>query len=182
MAHIALPDDLPGIAGPMEAYPGTAAHLRGLAEALLRGPSSLTPGERETIAAAVSDGNACRFCARSHAAAARHHLREEAGMVDAVLAGVEHASITPKLRALLAIAEKVRRDGREVSEADVAHAREAGADDRAIHDAVLIAAAFCMYNRYVDGLGTWAPDDDRAYDVMGARLAEQGYRPTTPSE
>jgi uncharacterized peroxidase-related enzyme len=174
--HIKLPDGLAGISGPMAAYPETAVHLRGLANALLRGPSSLTPGERETIAAYVSSGNECLFCMRSHAAVARHHLGEDAPMVDAVLAGEECAAVSPKLRALLAIADKVRRDGRQVTAEDVAAARQADADDKAIHDTVLIAAAFCMYNRYVDGLGTLAPDDDAMYAASGAWLAANGYQ------
>ena len=79
------------------------------------------------------------------------------------------------MRALLSIAGKVRQDGRLVTEADVQAARDAGADDKAIHDTVLIAAAFCMYNRYVDGLGTWAPVGAEAYKESGIRLPTKGY-------
>lgn len=177
MAHITLPENAPGISGPMQAYPETAVHLRGLANALLRDSESLTPGERETIAAFVSAGNECAFCTKSHAAAARHHLGENREIVDAALSGESCDLLSPKLAALLKIAEKVRRDGREVTSSDITSAREAGADDKAIHDTVLIAAAFSMYNRYVEGLGTWAPDDDAMYDEMGARLAKDGYKP-----
>jgi uncharacterized peroxidase-related enzyme len=166
----------------MLAYPETAVHLRGLADALLRGPSSLTPGERETIAAFVSSGNSCAFCTRSHAAVARHHLGEERKVVDAALSGELGDIVSPKLEALLAIAEKVRRNGREVTAEDVERARRAGADDKALHDTVLIAAAFSMYNRYVDGLGTWTPDDQAMYDTMGARLAEHGYQAARPED
>jgi uncharacterized peroxidase-related enzyme len=182
MAFISLPEGVPGIAGPMQAYPETAVHLRGLANALLRGPSSLTAGERETIAAFVSSGNECAFCARSHAAVARHHLGEDRGVVEAALSGEPGSLISPKLAALLTIAEKVRRNGREVTAEDVERARQTGADDKAIHDTVLIAAAFSMYNRYVDGLGTWAPDDQQMYDTMGARLAKHGYMPVQPED
>jgi uncharacterized peroxidase-related enzyme len=131
----------------MQAYPETAVHLRGLANALLRGPSSLTPGERETIAAVVSAGNQCVFCTRSHAAVARHHLGKEQEVIDAALSGDPHAVVSIKLKALLTIAEKVRRDGREVTTDDVKQARAAGADDKAIHDTVLIAAAFSFRRR-----------------------------------
>ena len=159
----------------MIAYPETQVHLSGLAEALLRGPSSLTSGERETIAAYVSSGNECRFCRESHAAAARAHLGEQRAVVDQVIANAANADVSPKVKALLVIADKVRRDGRLVQADDVARARTAGADDKAIHDTVLIAAAFCMFNRYVDGLGTWAPEEPAAYIESGKRLAEQGY-------
>ncbi|QEH38940.1 Carboxymuconolactone decarboxylase family protein [Aquisphaera giovannonii] len=175
MAHIHLPEGAPGIIGPMAAYPETQRPLNDLAEALLRGPSSLTPGERETIAAYVSRGNECHFCCQSHAAAARAHLGPQKSLVDEVLADVAGSPASPKLKALLAIADKVRRDGRLVQAADVARARAEGADDKAIHDTVLIAAAFCMFNRYVEGLGTWAPQDPADYVESGERLAHHGY-------
>ncbi len=175
MAHITLPDGAPGITGPMMAYPETEKHLSGLAEALLRGPSSLTSAERELIASYVSSGNECYFCTQSHAAAARAHYAEECAIVDHVLTDLRSAPVSPKLRALLVIADKVRRDGRLVQAADIEQARTDGADDKAIHDTVLIAAAFSMYNRYVEGLGTWAPRDPSAYEETGIRLAKQGY-------
>jgi uncharacterized peroxidase-related enzyme len=182
MPHIRLPEDAPGIIGPMIAYPETRPHLNGLAEALLRGPSSLSPAERELIAARVSSGNECHFCTQSHAAAARAHYGEAAEVVDRVLDDPGTAAISPKLKALLAIADKVRRDGRLVEAGDVERARAEGADDKAIHDTVLIAAAFCMFNRYVDGLGTWAPRDPAAYVAMGARLAGRGYLGDDPGQ
>jgi len=175
VAHIALPEGVPGILGPMTAYPETERHLSGLAEALLRAPSSLTSAEREMIAASVSSGNECYFCTQSHAAAAREHFGDRRDVVDLVLEDRREAPITEKLKALLEIADKVRRDGRLVQPEDVERARAAGADDRAIHDTVLIAAAFCMYNRYVDGLATWAPRDPELYRQSGVRLATQGY-------
>jgi uncharacterized peroxidase-related enzyme len=175
MPHIKLPDGAPGITGPLQAYPDSAQHLSGLAQAMLRGPSSLTEAEREIIATRVSSGNECYFCTQSHAAAARHLLGDECRLVDAVIANVNDATVSPKLRALLHIADKVRRDGRLVTEEDIRMAVDAGADDRAIHDTVLIAAMFCMYNRYVDGLATWTPKDPALYDQMGERLASQGY-------
>ncbi|MEU4238273.1 carboxymuconolactone decarboxylase [Actinoplanes sp. NPDC026619] len=160
MAHIPLPP-LPGIAGLLAAYPQTAGPLNSLAEALLRGPSPLTPGQRESIAAYVSRGNECTFCARTHGAVA-----------DQLGGG---SGPEPMMDALLAIAEKVRVDGRSVTAGDIARARAAGADDRAVHDTVLIAAAFSMFNRYVDGLDTFTPDDPDAYARHARALAENGY-------
>lgn len=175
MAHIKLPEGAPGIVGPMIAYPETQKHLSGLAEALLRGPSSLSSAERELIASYVSSRNECHFCTQSHAAAARVHYGDERSVVDQVLANAAAAPVSEKMKALLVIADKVRRDGRLVQPHDVEKARAAGADDKAIHDTVLIAAAFCMYNRYVEGLGTWAPPDPAAYEEDGVRLAKVGY-------
>jgi uncharacterized peroxidase-related enzyme len=176
MAHITLPQGAPGIVGPLLAYPETEKHLNGLAEALLRGPSSLTPAEREMIATFVSARNDCFFCTETHAAAARHLVGPDtSGVVDLVRTDDPRAPVTPKLKALLEIARKVQKGGRRVTEDDVARARSAGADDKAIHDTVLVAAAFCMYNRYVDGLATWAPEDAAVYDEIGKKLAASGY-------
>ncbi len=175
MPHINLPDGLPGITGPLAAYPETERHLTGLAEALLRGPSSLTPAERELIATHVSSGNECYFCTQSHAAAARELFGNERHVVDLVLNDVKTAPLTEKMQALLTIAGKVRQDGRLVTADDADQARAAGADDKAIHDTVLIAAAFSMFNRYVDGLATTAPVDPDLYKEAGVRLATQGY-------
>lgn len=176
MAHIELPEGLPGITGPLTKYPGTAQHLRGLADALLRGPSSLSAAERELIAAYVSSRNDCSFCMNSHAAIARHLYGEaERGLVDQTLADAQQSDLSDKMKTLLIIAGKVQQGGRRVTDDDVAQARSAGADDKAIHDTVLIAAAFCMFNRYVDGLDTWVPEDASAYDQMGIFRAEKGY-------
>jgi len=171
--HIELPG-LPGIAALLAQYPLTAGPLNELAQTLLRGPSPLTPAERETIAAYVSRRNDCTFCAGTHGAVARQLLSLEGRTVD-------EAEADPKMRALLAIADKVRVDGRSVSGDDIAHAREHGADDRAVHDTVLIAAAFCMFNRYVDGLGTFAPEGTETYEQRAKLLAEHGYLMPPPS-
>lgn len=175
MAHISLPEGLPGIVGLLEQYPKTGQHLRGLAHELLRGESALTPGERELIAAYVSSENNCFFCMSSHSAAARHLLGDQADVVEEVKLGFENAHVSEKMKALLAIAGKVQQGGRRVSDEDVARARAEGATDQEIHDTVLVAAAFCMYNRYVDGLATWSPDNPEMYDQQGAQLAAQGY-------
>jgi len=149
--------------------------MRELAEVLLRGPSTLTSGEREMIATFVSSRNDCEFCQASHRAAAAHLLDGNYDLVDAVKRDYQTAAISPKLKALLAIAGKVQQSGRLVTPADVARAGAEGATDLEIHDTVLIAAAFSMFNRYVDGLATLTPTDPDAYDVMGQRMAKEGY-------
>lgn len=174
MPHIDLPDGIPGILGPMKQYPESAKALTGLAETILRGPSPLTPGERELIAAYTSDRNDCTFCTRSHSATAGELLNDKA-LVEQVKADPETAPISDKMKALLAISAKVQDTDADVTEDDVARAREHGATDKAIHDTVLVTAAFCMYNRYVDGLDTWTPDDEALYEEHGKELAKQGY-------
>lgn len=175
MPHITLPPGVPGIGALLRTYPDSARPIKELAQVLLRGPSSLTPAERELIGTYVSAGNECSFCTNSHAYAARHLLGDQAGVVDTLLNGDTSAGLDEKMQALLNIAGKVRKDGRSVTDADVARARAAGADDRAIHDTVLISAMFCMANRYVEGLATEKPRDLSIYDEMGADLAKNGY-------
>ena len=175
MPHIVLPDGLPGITSGFAFRPETAKPMRELAEVLLRGSNTLTSGEREMIAAFVSDRNDCHFCHASHRAAAAHHMDGRYEVVDAVKQDYESAPVSPKLKALLAIAGKVQEGGKQVTTADVERARGEGATDREIHDAVIIAAAFCMFNRYVDGLATLTPTDEQAYDMMGQRMAKEGY-------
>ena len=181
MPHIALPDGLPGILGPMAIRPETAKPMNELAEFLLRGPNSLTRADRELIATRVSAGNDCHFCQSAHGAVAAHHLGDDGELVTQVKLDPAAAPVSDKLRALLAIADQVRKSGLEVTQEAVAHARDAGATDLELHDTVLIAAAFCMYNRYVDGLATWAPADAADYREHGVELAERGYVQTTAS-
>jgi uncharacterized peroxidase-related enzyme len=175
MPFIKLPEGLPGIVSGFAYRPETAKPMRELAEVLLRGPSTLSRAERETIATFVSTLNDCYFCRTSHRAAAAHNDGRNYEKVDAVCANYKDAPISEKLKALLAIAAKVQRSGKFVTSEDIEAARRNGATDLEIHDTVLIAAAFCMYNRYVDGLGTFTPKDERLYDEMGAKLASDGY-------
>jgi uncharacterized peroxidase-related enzyme len=175
MAHIALPEGLPGITAGFAFRPETAKPMRELAHLLLHGPGSLSPGERELIATYVSSKNDCYFCQTSHGAAAAAHLEGNFELVDQIKRDFQIAPVSAKLKALLTIAGKVQQDGKLVSAEDIQHAREAGATDQELHDCVLIAAAFCMYNRYVDGLGTWQPHDETMYIEMGKHLAAEGY-------
>lgn len=175
MAHINLRDDLPGIRGPMNFRPETAKPLNELVDVLLRGPHTLLPGERELIATYVSARNDCRYCQTIHGAIAAHHLDGDEALVVDVKHDPQQAAISDKLKALLAIAGKTAEGGKLVTAGDVERARRLGATDLEIHDTVLIAAVFCLCNRYVDGLATWAPDDPAFYRARAALVAEHGY-------
>jgi uncharacterized peroxidase-related enzyme len=175
MPYITLPEGLPGIRGPMAFRPETAKPLNELVEVLLRGPSTLTPGERELIATYVSSQNECFFCQSIHGAVAAYHLGGNEKLVLDVKQNYQGAEVSSKLKALLAIADKVQQGGKQVNADDIARARQEGATDQEIHDTVLISAAFCMYNRYVDGLATWQPDDPGMYRARGAKTAQEGY-------
>ncbi len=177
MPHIPVSPTTPGIRGLFEFRPETAQPLLRLAHVLLHGESPLSKGERELIATFVSHGNCCKFCTMSHAAAARHHYGEHHDVVDAVVYRNDRSGVSELFSVLLDIAERVRIGGRNVPDELVAQARTLGAVDRHIHDTVLIAAAFCMYNRYVDGLRALTPEKYEDYLTMGERMATIGYAP-----
>lgn len=175
MTYIKTDIPQPGIVELLFYKPSTGNALSNLAHTLLHGPSGLTPGERELLAAYVSHLNQCSFCHHSHAAAANAHLNDKGKTIAGILQNLQQADITAKMKALLALAAKVQQSGKMVQQADVDAARAAGATDEDVHDTVLIAAAFCMFNRYVDGLGTQTATDEE-YGPMGLRMARQGYQ------
>ncbi len=176
MAHINVPEGVPGIRSLVMFRPETGKSLYELAQVLLRGESPLSQADRELIATHVSNRNNCGFCMNSHAAAARElYGSDQSVVVDCVLSDVDRAPVSPKLRALLEIAAHTQINGKAVTEQHIAEARRQGANDREIHDTVLIAATFSMFNRYVDGLASLTPTDPEAYKEMGKRMVEKGY-------
>lgn len=174
MPYIPLEDHLPGITGLLEYRKDSAAPIRVLTQVLLRGPSTLTEGERELIATLVSYRNECTFCATAHTAAADILLGEEITSAK-VKQDIATAPVSGKMRALLTIAAQVQQGGKNVTSESVQNAKNEGATDQEIHDTVLIAALFCMYNRYVDGLSTVTPTDPAFYKGLGERLKNNGY-------
>nr|WP_294941150.1 carboxymuconolactone decarboxylase family protein [uncultured Mucilaginibacter sp.] len=177
MAHINLENELPGIRGLMAYSPKTEAPLNALAEVLLRDDdNTLTRGERELIGAYVSYLNDCFFCQNVHGALAGHYLGCNIDEIDAIKKDFTSTKLSPKMKTLLTIAASVQKGGKAVTEEQVAAAREEGATGKEIHDTVLIAASFCMFNRYVDGLATWAPQDRQFYVNRAPQRAEDGYQ------
>lgn len=174
MAYINLESHLPGVTGLLEFRKDTAEPLRALTQILLRGPSSLTEAERELIATAVSNQNECVYCTTSHAAAADAYFGDSE-VTRKVIENMDSAPISDKMKALLAIALHVQQSGKNVSLKSIEKAKMEGATDLEIHDTVMIAALFCFYNRYVDGLATYAPTDLSYYTDMALRLKEKGY-------
>lgn len=174
MPHINT-DSTPGIRGLMNFRPDAAIALNQLAQVLLVEDASLSRSEREMIASFVSHQNSCVFCMKTHGAIAAHLPGCNTELMSSVWDDFQSADISPKLKALLHIADQVRISGRNVSEEDIANARGLGASDMDIHDTVLIAATFCMFNRYVDGLGATTPDDPVLYEMIGKQRAAEGY-------
>ncbi len=175
MPYIPLEEHLPGITGLLEYRKDTAAPIRELTQFILRGPNTLTEGERELIATVVSHGNNCTFCTAAHTAAA-DKLLGECDTTARVKQDIESAPVSEKMKALLTIAKQVQVSGKQVTEASVQRAKNAGATDLEIHDTVLIAALFCLYNRYVDGMATRLPEVPEYYNTLAERLTTIGYQ------
>jgi len=174
MPYIPLEEHLPGITGLLEYRKDSAAPIRELTQFLLRGPSTLTEGERELIATIVSHRNQCKFCVTAHTAAADLLLGEK-NTTQKIKENVFTAPLSDKMKALLIIAAQVQESGRSVTEVSIQNAKDAGATDIEIHDTVLIAALFCLYNRYVDGLATALPEKPEYFDTLAERLVHHGY-------
>jgi uncharacterized peroxidase-related enzyme len=176
MAHIQLPESLPDIRGPMVFSPETT--LCDLVQPLLPGPHTLTPAEREVIATYVSAQNDCIYCQSCHGSTAAQHLGGSDADYELIAQIKQNYPATPisaKMKVLLAIAGKVQHGGKYATAKDVEQARQQGATDKEIHDTVLIAAAFCILNRYVDGLATWQPSDPEIYREIGRQTSQLGY-------
>lgn len=174
--------DAPGIVAAMRLSPGLAVHLRGLADELLVKDvpgATLTRAERELLATAVSAANDCFYCMDSHGAFASELLRRgNADGVDRLVDGLKSGKsdgVSPKMIALLAIARRVQQNARGLTRDEVSRAVGAGATDADTQLAVLIASAFCMYNRMVDGLRARTPPSADAYRARAVEIADHGY-------
>ena len=177
MPHIPLDPALPGITGLLNYRQDTALPIRQLTQLLLRGQSTLTEGERELIATVVSQGNQCKFCTAAHSAAADAILGEKE-TAEKVKHDPDSASVSEKMKYLLEVARRVQADARTVSSELVEKAKAAGATDLELHDTVLIAALFCLYNKYVDGLASVTPTDPAFYERLASILKTSGYLPS----
>lgn len=182
MAHIKLEEGVPGILGPMLFSPRTAEPMNLLANALMCTDEGLSRGERELIGTYVSSLNDCFFCQTIHGAIASAYLEDDDwSFVKAVKCDYESTALSAKMKSLLSIAASVQKGGKNVTAEQVETAKANGADDRDIHDTVLIAAAFCMFNRYVDGLATTAPSDPDIYRNRAKKVIENGYSASLPN-
>ena len=175
MAFIELQNDLPGILGPLSFRPEMAQPLNELTEVLLRGSNTLSRGERELIAAFVSSLNDCFFCEQAHGSIAKHYLECDQDFIEAVNKDFISSGVSDKMKVLLWLAASIQKGGKYVTQDQVDTAKGLGVTDEEIHDTILIAAAFCMFNRYVDGLATWAPRDKNFYVAAAKQVAECGY-------
>lgn len=175
MPHIDLDKNLPGMRSLMAFSPETASPMGELANLLLRSNEGLSMADRELIGTYVSYLNDCFYCQQSHGAIAVCYLDGDTDLVEQVKRDFTKADITDKLKALLTIAGSVQKGGKFVTVEQIEAAKQLGATDKDIHDTVLIAAAFCLFNRYVDGLATYTPTDLSTYPLRAQQVAERGY-------
>jgi uncharacterized peroxidase-related enzyme len=175
MPYIHVDENLPGIRALLAFRPETAEPLGALAEILLRTSDSLSKADRELIGMYVSHLNDCFYCNHSHGEIAICYLDGNRALVEAIRKNYQEAPISDKLKSLLQIASRVQQSGKSVRAEDIDNARQQGATDRDIHDTVLIAAAFCMMNRYVDGLNAVTPLDMTSYPLRAKQIVEKGY-------
>jgi len=175
MPYINTNNDIPGIRGLMEFRPEVAKALNELAQVLLVEDASLSRSERELIASFVSSRNECLFCMTTHGAIAAYLPGCNDDIVTEVWKDYKEAALSDKMKSLLHIADLVSKGGLHVTPEAIESARMSGATDLDIHDTVLIAAGFCMYNRYVDGLGATTPEDPLFYKKVGEQRAKEGY-------
>jgi uncharacterized peroxidase-related enzyme len=175
MPHISIPEGLPGIRGPLSLRPDVAKPLSAFMEVLMRDENALSRGERELIATYVSYLNNCFFCENAHGGVAQHYLQCDLHFLQQVKNNFEDATLSEKMKSLLSIAASVQKGGKHVADEQIKRAKNLGATDIEIHDTVLIAAAFCFFNRYTDGLATWAPTDVNFYIERAPQIAAKGY-------
>ena len=174
--------DAPGILTALRLTPALGVHLRGLADELLVDDfpgATISRPQREMLATAVSAANDCFYCMDSHGAFATALLEVTGAShlvptVDTIKSGSSDG-LEPKMQALLHIARTVRGEPRDLAPADVATAKAAGASDADVQLAVLIAAAFSMYNRIVEGFRAKTPPTPEAYRARASEIAEHGY-------
>jgi uncharacterized peroxidase-related enzyme len=174
--------DVPGILTALTLTPALGVHLRGLADELLVDDfagATISRPQREMLATAVSAANDCFYCMDSHGAFAsalleRHDAAESVPLVDQIKLGSSDG-FDPKMQALLHIARTVRREPRELTATDVQAALDAGASDQDVQLAVLIASAFSMYNRIVEGFRARTPPTADVYRERAQQIAEHGY-------
>jgi len=173
--YISIPEGLPGIRGPLSLRPDVAKPLSAFMEVLMRDENVLSRGERELIATYVSHLNNCFFCEQAHGGVTQYYLQCSTDFIQKIKSDLSEADISDKLKSLLRIAGSVVKGGKHVTSQQVEEAKSLGATDLEIHDVVLIAAAFCMFNRYTDGLNTWAPAETEFYTARAAQVARDGY-------
>lgn len=177
MPYITLKESLPGITGLLDYRKDTALPIRELTHILPRGESTLSQGERELIASVVSYGNECAFCTAAHSAAASVLLNDNS-IAEKVKYEPDEAPVSDKMKALLNIARATQKSGKLVTKEMVDEAKAQGATDVELHDTVLIAALFSLYNRYVDGLASVTPADPEFYNRLAHILKDKGYLPS----
>src|SRR5262249_36251283 len=132
--------------------PKTFRHWLHVEEAIMRGPSMFTAGERELMPAYGSRLNGCTYCARSHSEAALI-LAGDPLCVYAFMVDVDSAPIDKRVRAIFKFLKKLTLTPYKMIQADVDAVYSQGWDERALHDVIMVCCCFSFMNRLADGHG-----------------------------
>ena len=156
-----------------QAYPEIYRHWAEMGQALINGPSPLSPGEREMIQAFVAGLIKCQFACVAHTAAAVARGIEP-GVVEKLLADVASAPVSAKLKPLLALVKKLALEPTQVSQSDADAVFAAGWDEQAYHSAVAVTARMTFMSKIIHGHGFVPMSPERA-KTSAEHRAKAGY-------
>jgi uncharacterized peroxidase-related enzyme len=163
---------VPQIAHLFAFKPDRTDHLAAFTHGVMRGPSPLSPGQRELIAAFTSRRNNCPFWIGSHAAVAAELLGNKA-LVQAVLDDYRTAPFSDAEKTLFAFVEKMNAQSNQIRQDDIDAVKAAGWTDEAVYDAITVCALFRFYNAWIDATGVHDMPA-AAYEMSGKRMVP-GY-------
>lgn len=178
MPYIPIINNTPGIVGLLDTYTDTGKVLRNLADILLnKNSNAFIKAERETVASYVSFLNNCNFCYKSHSSIADCLWKRKGQTKEYIdkIETLEETMSSSKIETLLYIAKKLHACPQGVKQEDIDLLFTFNFTPDDINDLILIISSFCMFNRYVDGLGTFHALDDDMYNNMAEKIAINGY-------
>lgn len=143
-------------------------------QAIMRGPSEWSVGQRELFAAFTSHLDRCQYCLGHHKATSIQALGDDS-LVQAALEDWQTAPIDEKTKAMLGFLRKLNLEPFNIGTADIAPLRAAGLSNESIEDAIHICANFNIINRLADAFGFELPGPQglaRSTEILLTR----GYR------
>jgi len=152
--------------------PQTFRHWLHVEEAIMRGPSAFTPGERELMAAYVSRLNSCSYCASSHSEAAVM-LGVDPVALNGLTADVDTAPIDKRFKPIFKFLNKLTLTPYRMTQADADAVYAEGWDEQTLHDVIMVCCCFSFMNRLADGHGL--ASDPALFQARAARHVQEGY-------
>lgn len=175
MAFITLDNTLQGMRQLLAYKPIIAGPMLALMEGVMRSNDGLSLGERELIASYISYLNDCRHCQIIHGEIAQCLLNDDDFIMDTLRSNFKELKLNPRINAILNIVKCIHLGGKHVGASQIDAAKKIGITEMEIHDTVLISSMFCMFNRYIDGLGLESTDTELSFKQRAKQIAENGY-------